>query len=149
MSRYKIIWGYRKSKSFGEDILDYETVEDYLQELSLMIEVHCIDIKETIEQLPHQYIYILDFETEKIMEFCNRTRKFMICKNLKMYDDHFRKPGEIPDGYEFDSGEYEGWLQYRWGDGKNAIEKKVIPVKKEKEEIINPLILSTRFAQKS
>ena len=33
----------------------------------------------------------------------------------------FRGPDEIPKGYEWDDGEYEGWLQFRWGDGKNTI----------------------------
>lgn len=53
-----------------------------------------------------------------------------------MYDLLFRGPNEIPEKYMWDDGEYEGWLQYRWGDGKNAVgyveEKK--PKKKQKKE---------------
>lgn len=41
--------------------------------------------------------------------------------NLRMLDELFRGEDEIPKNYVFDTGEYEGWLQYRWGDGKNAI----------------------------
>ena len=41
--------------------------------------------------------------------------------NLRMLDKLFRGEDEIPKDYVFDTGEYEGWLQYRWGDGKNAI----------------------------
>lgn len=36
-------------------------------------------------------------------------------------DSLFTTKEDIPDDYEWDDGEYEGWLQYRWGDGKNAI----------------------------
>lgn len=36
-------------------------------------------------------------------------------------DMFFREKDEIPSKYKWDDGEYEGWLQYRWGDGKNAI----------------------------
>ena len=41
--------------------------------------------------------------------------------SLRMLDEFFRGKDEIPKDYIFDTGEYEGWLQYRWGDGKNAI----------------------------
>ena len=41
--------------------------------------------------------------------------------SLRMLDEFFRGENEIPKNYVFDTGEYEGWLQYRWGDGKNAI----------------------------
>jgi hypothetical protein len=34
----------------------------------------------------------------------------------------FRDKDEIPKNYKWDDGEYDGWLQYRWGDGKNAID---------------------------
>jgi len=59
-----------------------------------------------------------------------------LTKNKKVYPDlgynpdnklaeldfFFRGPSEIPEDYKWDTGEYEGWLQFRWGDGKNAIE---------------------------
>ena len=35
----------------------------------------------------------------------------------------FRGKDEIPEDYKWDIGEYEGWLQFRWGNGLNAIEK--------------------------
>lgn len=38
-------------------------------------------------------------------------------------DFFFRGPSEIPPNYEWDEGEFQGWLQFRWGDGKNAIPK--------------------------
>lgn len=36
-------------------------------------------------------------------------------------DNLFRGEDEIPKDYKWDDGEYEGWLQFRWGDGKNAV----------------------------
>lgn len=44
--------------------------------------------------------------------------------NLLFMDSIFRKPGEVPENYKWDEGEYYGWLNFRWGNGKNAIEKK-------------------------
>ncbi len=40
---------------------------------------------------------------------------------LSKLDFFFRGPHEVPEDYKWDTGEYEGWLQFRWGDGKNAI----------------------------
>ena len=39
----------------------------------------------------------------------------------RVKDYLFRGDDEIPKDYKWDEGEYEGWLQYRWGDGKNAV----------------------------
>lgn len=52
----------------------------------------------------------------------------------RVKDYLFRSADEIPNGYEWDEGEYEGWLQYRWGDGKNAIGY-VEPEKPKKKKI--------------
>lgn len=42
---------------------------------------------------------------------------------LNELDFFFRGPNEVPPDYKWDDGEYDGWLQFRWGDGKNAISK--------------------------
>lgn len=55
-------------------------------------------------------------------------------KDLEPLDILFRKPGEIPEDYKWDDGEYEGWLQFRWGNGLNAIEKEDEINLKKKEE---------------
>ena len=55
-------------------------------------------------------------------------------KDLELLDVLFRKPGEIPEDYKWDNGEYEGWLQFRWGNGLNAIEKEDEINLKKKEE---------------
>lgn len=77
---------------------------------------------------------ILNFETEKftvggdsifegsytfafnIPKLKRDPKKFLYYKKL---DEYFRKDDEIPKNYIWDEGEYDGWLQYRWGDGKN------------------------------
>ena len=41
---------------------------------------------------------------------------------LYIKDILFRKDNEVAFNYPWDEGEYEGWLRFRWGDGKNAIE---------------------------
>lgn len=65
-----------------------------------------------------------------------------INKSLEFKDYLFRDPNIVPDMYKWNDGEYEGWLQFKWGDGKNAINY-VKPVKqkisKQKTEEDNSL----------
>ena len=58
---------------------------------------------------------------------------------LRIKDYLFRGKDEIPKDYEWDDGEYEGWLQFRWGDGKNAIDyvEPEKPAKPKEEEYID------------
>ena len=74
------------------------------------------------------------------------------CTNYKCYDscrtintdkaerDYFFRDTEVcPDEYEWKQGEYKGWLQFKWGDGKNAIGYVEPPKPKKKEvEKIDP-----------
>lgn len=74
------------------------------------------------------------------------------CTNYKCYDScrtintdkaerdyFFRDPEVCPDEYEWKQGEYKGWLQFKWGDGKNAIGYVEPPKPKKKEvEKIDP-----------
>jgi hypothetical protein len=69
---------------------------------------------------------VLDYKECKIIQSVGErhpdfTKNFK--NDLKLKDTFFRKPNEIPNDYKWDNGEYEGWLQYRWGNGLNAIEK--------------------------
>lgn len=52
----------------------------------------------------------------------------------RIMDLFFRTEDDVPVDYEWDAGEYEGWLQFKWGDGKNAIDY-VEPVKKTTSDI--------------
>ena len=40
----------------------------------------------------------------------------------RIMDLFFRTEEDVPSDYAWDNGEYEGWLQFKWGDGKNAID---------------------------
>lgn len=59
----------------------------------------------------------------------NKCKKISPCLNydwdnkLAELDFFFRGPLEVPENYNWDIGEYDGWLQFRWGDGKNKIIK--------------------------
>lgn len=62
-----------------------------------------------------------------------------INNSVYILDYFFRDTNVCPDEYEFDGiEEYEGWIQYRWGDGKNAINY----VKPPKTKSINKKIVS-------
>jgi hypothetical protein len=85
---------------------------------------------------------VLDFDKERVIKLGGdgiyKYHKYCIRSwgsepvSLRMLDELFRGEDEIPKDYVFDTGEYEGWLQYRWGDGKNAItrENKKVRTKK-------------------
>jgi hypothetical protein len=66
---------------------------------------------------------VVDFQNEKIIKWGHdelRTYK----KNSdirKLQDWLFRGEDEIPKDYKWDVGEYDGWLQFRWGNGLNDI----------------------------
>ncbi len=84
---------------------------------------------------------LLDFVDENILKWGNDCLiDFKKRTDKKYLKDHFfRKEGEIPEKYQWDSGEYEGWLRFRWGDGKNAIGYvepiKNKPIEKDKDII--------------
>ena len=62
---------------------------------------------------------------------------------LKSYDLFFRGEDEIPIDYQWDvRGEYDGWIQFRWGDGKNALDY-VEPENNDK--IIKPIVKTSNI----
>lgn len=83
---------------------------------------------------------VLDFEKERIINYggdaqtvfggirkkdkwtFKRVSKINFKTSLLYRDRYFRGDDEIPNDYKWDGDEeYQGWLQYRWGDGKNAL----------------------------
>ena len=78
---------------------------------------------------------VLDMINNKIIKVVNDIKHFgYIIDNkpsLTVTDVLFRGEDEIPEDYIWDKrGEYDGWLQFRWGDKKNALDY----VEPEKEE---------------
>lgn len=60
---------------------------------------------------------------------------------LTQYDMFFRGEDEIPVDYLWDNrGEYEGWLQFRWGDRKNALD--YIEPEKPKRNHVRTIIVN-------
>ena len=83
---------------------------------------------------------VLDMINCKFIKVVNGLNKYAfslpVKPDLSHYDVFFREENEIPEDYLWDTrGEYNGWLQFRWGDGKNAIDY-IEPPKKEKPGII-------------
>ena len=81
---------------------------------------------------------VLDMINNKIVKIVNDINRCGYTFNkdnknkLSTIDVLFRGDDEIPNDYIWDRrGEYEGWLQFRWGDKKNALDY-VEPPKKER-----------------
>lgn len=154
--RYVLIFDkYRNYDGKKPSITEYDNLNDLHEEIKLLNEYY----KDTPQPVLVQKRYgssntysfsgdayfwgyiVLDFETQKIIESGNdginvhyqygykKIKGKSIGNNIK--DFFFRKDDEIPKNYHWDIGEYEGWLQYRWGDGKNAVnyigDKKELP----------------------
>ena len=96
---------------------------------------------ETVTHKDYQFFWgymILDYEKNEIVKMCgdkhpefNNNYK----NDLRLKDVLFRRKDEIPENYKWENGEYDGWLQFRWGNGLNAIEKedKLNEIKREQE----------------
>ena len=82
-----------------------------------------------------------------------------INSSMSNKDYFFRDTDICPDEYIWKEGEYNGWLQFKWGDGKNAINyvkpqkqkiKKVQNIVKEDEELnvgdYEVELIETKFA---
>lgn len=65
---------------------------------------------------------IIDYDKNQIIKIAHDGLEQGKKINLYMKDYFLRGVDEIPEDYKFECiVEYEGWLQYRWGDGKNAV----------------------------
>lgn len=66
---------------------------------------------------------LLDYQESKIIKVAHTPlSSFTDWKNnLALLDRLFRKPGLVPDNYDWQNGEYEGFLQCFYGNGQNAI----------------------------
>ena len=84
-------------------------------------EKHKEDVFDSPNKRKYGYLYG-DRETMRLVWGFDKLYRYnKSTNNLKLYDILFRGEDEIPEDYKWDDGEYEGWLQYRWGDGKNAV----------------------------
>lgn len=96
---------------------------------------------ETVTHKDYQFYWgyiILDYEKNEIVKMGGDKHPDFSSNyktDLRLKDILFRRNDEIPNDYKWDNGEYEGWLQFRWGNGLNAIEKedRLNEIKREQE----------------
>lgn len=155
--RYVLIFNIWDDKKFSQTINQYDTIEDVKEEYKLINELYCntprpqkIFKKDNYRRHYGKKEYnisyeggarfwgyiIIDYDKNEIIKIHNDGLLDFEGKTitLRMKDFYLRKPGEIPEDYKFECGaEYEGWLQYRWGNRMNAVDY-VAPPKKQKTE---------------
>ena len=113
-------WWYEAGRKENLSWHEYNTLGEVKEEIRFIKEYYTEEGEKKCGYL------VLDYEVEKaILDGGDgylpegTCRKFN--KDLEKLDTYFRGPNEIPEGYVWDEGEYKGWLQFRWGDGKNAV----------------------------
>ena len=156
MKRYVIvtnIWGRVAFKEEKEQFDTKEELDEYIklfegvcsqyQEPEINLKTGARKWNSFNEKNERYWGYVCgDSQKRKVLKWGGKGLQ-NINKNsniLRIYDYIFREEGEIPKDYKWDNGEYEGWLQYRWGDGKNAVgyvEKKKPKSEKKVNESIN------------
>lgn len=138
--RYMVLFHRWSEKIFNEDKEEFDKLNDAFEHSKLIDEIYDDLTENDRYGYPiHSGYIIIDFIEERIVKW-SKSKKIYFFNNksnpLYIKDKLFRGENEIPKGYVFDIGEYEGWLQYRWGDGKNAIN-----YEKKKEKNKNDKIL--------
>lgn len=84
---------------------------------------------------------IINYDKNQIIRIAHDGLKDYKKIDLHMKDFYLREVDEVPVDYKFECyAEYEGWLQYRWGNGKNAVDyvepkKDLTPKESHKLEI--------------
>ena len=140
--------GLYNLKEYVHSETEYDTEKEWKEETKLIEEVYADTPRPHQEEIvgskwhDKKWVFeihdrfwgymVLDFEKSRVLKIGNDgIYKFHVNTvdhpwtlqeiPLRMLDELFRGEDEIPKDYVFDYGEYEGWLQFRWGDGKNAV----------------------------
>lgn len=127
--RYIILFDVWSSKTFDREQHEFDSYNEMTKYASFIDSIY-LNTEETCDRYgdKKKWGYVmLDSQKEKILKWSATKRIVGIdsqTDKLYMMDYFFRKDDEIPKDYKWDDGEYKGWLQYRWGDGKNAISYK-------------------------
>lgn len=145
--RYGIVFDKWSIYKQHQDITEFDTIKEVNEEIELLEEMYkdtprpehrysrssycnrnSTDISNYVwcsEYVGESFwgYLVVDFEEERILRWghdcLKHYNKESDIKRLK--DWLFRKEDEVPADYKWDVGEYQGWLQFRWGDGKNSI----------------------------
>lgn len=152
-TKYCVIFNTWRETPESFSCTEFDTIDDAMEEAKLLNEMYCNTpkpIKVYSKNGKHKdgigwrynnydwdfsngkYFWgyvILDMINCKFIKIVNglKNKAYSLSKNpnLQDYDVFFRGENEIPTDYQWDArGEYEGWLQFRWGDGKNSINYK-------------------------
>lgn len=148
---YVLFNTYRHDLVLSRSCTGFDTLKDANEEISLINEMYAnTPVPEKIYHSKgklynsknyrnYDYDYsdgklwwgyaLLDMENSQFLKVKGVVKYFVsISSNTKQAEEtrdyFFRKNSEIPKDYEWhhNGAEYKGWLQYRWGDGKNAID---------------------------
>ena len=150
-TKYCVIFNTYTDSPKSFSVTPFDTLEEALEEAKLINIMYCntpkpqkIDNKLIGNKHPLDYsngayfwgYMVLDMINKKVIKLVNTIKHcgftFENKITLANIDVLFRDENEIPDDYIWDiRGEYEGWLQFRWGDKKNALDY-VEPPKKER-----------------
>lgn len=153
--RYVLIFNIWDDKKCSKSITQYDTIEEVKEEYILINELYCNTtrpqkiVKEDNRYGKKKYkisyeggarfwgYIIIDYNNNEIIKIHNDGLLDFEGRTitLRMKDFYLRKPGEIPEDYIFEcNAEYEGWLQYRWGNGMNAVDYVAPPKPKKKSK---------------
>ena len=148
IKRYVVIFNTFRDHLESRDITEYDTEEAALEEAKLL-NVYYQDTPKPIREQTedsnrwhkkYRWTYpspesrwwgylVLDMETAKLLKVGGSGLYISYLRTLGKRDfdlfwtdRFFRDPSEIPEDYAWDDPEeYDGWLRYRWGDGKNSL----------------------------
>ena len=145
--RYGIVFEKWSIYGFHRDITEYDTIKEVNEEIALIEEMYkdtprpehkfrrskfcnrkSTEISDyawcaaNIGEAFWGYL-VLDFEEEKLMKWGHDCLKYQNKdSDPRLVKDIFlRGKDEVPKDYKWDCGEYAGWLQFRWGDGRNSV----------------------------
>ena len=150
-TKYCVIFNTYTDSPKSFSVTPFDTIDEALEEAKLINIMYCntpkpqkmhnklIGKKYPLDYSNGAYFWgymVLDMINNKIIKIVNTIKHcgftFDSKITLDILDVLFRGEDEIPDDYIWDMrGEYDGWLQFRWGDKKNALDY-VEPPKKER-----------------
>ena len=152
-TKYCVIFNTWRETPESFSCTEFDTIDDAMEEAKLLNKMYCNTpkpVKVYSKNGKHKdgvgwrydnydwdfsnnkYFWgyaVLDMINCKFVKIVNglKNKAYSLSKNptLQDYDVFFRGEDEIPTDYQWDArGEYDGWLQFRWGDGKNSINYK-------------------------
>ena len=153
-NKYCVVFNTYTDKSGSFSVTPFDTLEEAMEEAKLINIMYSdtpkpqknyskmVNGKYVLDFSNGAYYWgymVLDMINNKVIKIVNDIKHcgftFDSKITLDKLDVLFRGENEIPEDYIWDKrGEYDGWLQFRWGDKKNALDY-VEPPKEERPGI--------------